>query len=163
MAPGDPLAPAKVVARVPGGLQCGGKPVPAAPRPGELRITKECKGREAALEQVFSGERALGPVVALDVRPARPGPWSFKSTVGIPVARSRRVSRGASREMIPSPSQVRNHGGARSISERCSIYTVQGPFSRTYWATPHKISRPKTIEVSTMQATCGGSNRDFFR
>ena len=45
------------------------------------------------------------------------------------------------------------------MSERCSKYTVQGPFTRRYWATPHKISRPKTMEVSTMHATCGGRDR----
>ena len=51
--------------------------------------------REPALQQVLGGQRADRLVIALDGRHApRPGPWSLRSTVGMPVRADQRVRRG---------------------------------------------------------------------
>ena len=36
---------------------------------------------------------------------------------------------------------------------RRSMYTVQGPCSRTYCEMPSRMARPKAVEVSTIRAT----------
>ncbi len=86
-----------------------------------MGIAEERKGGEAALKQMLGGQRTLGPVVTPDVRPARSRPLVVEVYDGDPSGARRRVWLGVSREMMPSPSQVANQGGAWSVSERCSM------------------------------------------